>query len=130
MASALPACVRASFAFAIDSRPFSEWQPAAKGQASCDGRVMDSRSPTLPSARPEAVNVASNVTHSTGANDSIVHGIEALPPTSYLVAASKSAFEQTMQCRTAIVNKGRINRSQSDVLAFSLWAGLRFTKKA
>ena len=130
MASALRPCVGASIALAINSRPFLEGEPAAEGQATCDGRVMDPGGPSLTPAEPEAVNVAGNVTHSTGANEIIVHGIEALPPTSYLAAASKNGFEQTIQCRTATVNKGRTNRPQGDVFAFSLWAGLRFTEKA
>ena len=129
MASALRARVRASIVLAINSWPSFAWELAAEGQATCDGCVIDPGAPAANSAKQEAVNVASNVTHSTGTNEFIAHGIQALTPTSYLAVATKDGFAQTIEGQTAIVNKGRTNRPHSGVFDFSLWAGWRSSEK-
>jgi hypothetical protein len=128
MASALRACARASIVSAINSWPSLDWELAAEGQA-MGGRVMDPGAAAVTPAKEEAVNVASNRTHSTGTNEFIVHGMQALPSSSFRAAATKNGFEQTMQGQTAIVNKGRTNRPHSGVFDFSLWARWLSTEK-
>jgi hypothetical protein len=98
MVSALRACARASIVLAINSQPFADWELAAERQSTCDGRVMDPGAATLTSAKPEAVNVASNVAHSTGANEIIAYGIGALPSTSYLALLQRARMASSKRC--------------------------------
>jgi hypothetical protein len=129
MAFALRACVGASIFLAINSWASFDSELAAEGQATCAGRVIDPGAPAVASAKEAVGNVAINVTHPTGTNEIIMHGLQALPPSSCRAAATQNGFEQAMPGQTAIVNKGRTGRPRSDIFNFSLWVGRLSTEK-